>query len=360
VEKQKEMKTIRAGLVGFGMAGRVFHGPLLNSVEGIELAAVMERSSNRAAERYPSITTYRSLEEILGDDSLDLFVVATPSASHFDVASQILKAGKNVVVDKPLSIRSEQIAQLIRLAGEKSVLLAPFQNRRWDSDFLTVQKVLHKGLLGKLVFFESRFDRWRPVPPTDRLWKEDPSSGGVLVDLGTHQVDQALTLFGKPQAVEADVLLEREWAKVNDGFEIRLRYDGFTAVLGANCLSIPARPRFHLRGSKGNYWKSGLDPQEAALNLVAKIDDPNWGKEPQSAWGALHTDIGGGTVTQPVETLRGDYRHYYAGIRDALLGKSPAPVKAVEAWRTARVLEWAAESSEQRREIRCDWSGEPN
>lgn len=359
MEKQTEKKAIRAGLVGFGMAGRVFHGPLLNSVEGIELAAVMERNSNRAAERYPSITTYRSLEEMLGDDSLDLFVVATPSATHFDVARQILKAGKNVVVDKPMSIRSDEIAKLIRLAAEKKVLLAPFQNRRWDSDFLTVRKVLREGLLGRPVFFESRFDRWRPVAPTDRLWKEDPTSGGVLVDLGTHLVDQALHLLGKPEAVGAEVLCEREWAKVNDTFEIRLRYEGFTAVLGANCLSLPAGPRFHLRGSKGNYWKTGLDPQEAALNLITKIDDPNWGKEPQSAWGSLYVGVDGGTVTQPVETLQGDYRLYYAGIRDALLGKAPAPVKAVEAWRTARVLEWAAESSEQHREIRCDWADEP-
>lgn len=341
------------------MAGRVFHGPLLSSVEGMELAAVMERTSSHAAERYPQITTYRSLEEMLGDGSLGLFVVATPSATHFDVARQVLRAGKNVVVDKPMSVRSAQIAELIRLAAEKKVLLAPFQNRRWDSDFRTLRKVLDEGSLGRLVSFESRFDRWRPVAPTDRLWKEDPASGGVLVDLGTHLVDQVLALFGKPEAVWAEVLHEREWAKANDGFEIRLRYPGFIAAVGANNLSLPAAPRFHLRGWQGNYWKSGLDPQEAALNLVTRIDDPKWGREPQSAWGALYVDIGGGTVTRPVETLPGDYRLYYAGIRDALLGKAPAPVKAEDAWRTARVLEWAVESWEQRREIRCDWSGEP-
>lgn len=350
---------IKAGLVGFGMAGRVFHGPLLSSVEGIELAAVMERNSNHAAQRHPGITTCRSLEEMLGDESLGLFVVATPSATHFDVARQILRAGKNVVVDKPMSMASMQIAELIALAREQNVLLAPFQNRRWDSDFRTVQKVLLEGSLGQLVCFQSRFDRWRPVAPTDRLWKEDPASGGVLVDLGTHLVDQALTLFGKPEAVWADVLREREWATANDGFEIRMRYAGFTAALGANSLSLPAGPRFHLRGSKGNYWKYGLDPQEAALNQMTRIDDPNWGREPLSAWGTLHVDIGVGTVAQPVEALRGDYRTYYAGVRDALLGNGPAPVRAVEAWRTARVLEWATESSEQRREIRCDWSGEP-
>lgn len=350
---------IRVGLVGFGMAGRVFHAPLLSSVEGVELAAVMERTSSRAAERYPGITTYRSLGEMLGDESLGLFVVATPSATHFDVARQILRAGKNVVVDKPMAVSSAQIAELIALAADRKVLLAPFQNRRWDSDFLTVQKVLREGSLGGLVSFQSRFDRWRPAAPTDRLWKEDPASGGVLVDLGTHLVDQALVLFGKPQSVWAEVLWEREWVAVNDGFEIRLRYDGFTAALGANSLSMPPGPRFRLRGARGNYLKLGLDPQEAALNLVTRIDDPQWGREPQSAWGTLHVDIGGGTVTRPVETLTGDYRLYYAALRDALLGKAPAPVKAVDAWRTSRVLEWAVESSEQRREIRCDWSGEP-
>ena len=351
---------LRVGLVGFGMAGRVFHGPLLSSVDGIELAAVMERSSSQAAERYPGITTYRSLEEILGDRSLDLFVVATPSATHFELARTIIEAGRSLVVDKPVAVTSEQIAELTRLAAKKKILLAPFQNRRWDGDLLTVKKLLDEGAVGRLVHFESRFDRWRPHMPTNRLWKEDPSSGGVLLDLGTHVVDQALMLFGKPQAISTEVLREREWARANDGFEIRLRYDGFTAVLASNSLSLPAGPRFHLRGTKGNYWKHGLDPQEAALNRVTRIADTEWGREKQSDWGSLYVDVNGGTTTQPVETLAGDYRIYYEGVRDALLGKSEAPVKPVEAWRTARVLEWAQESSDRRCEVVCDWSGEPS
>src|SRR5579875_38601 len=313
------MSTIRAGLVGFGMAGRVFHGPLLSSVEGIELAAVMERSTDRAAEHYPDVKVYRSLREMLADDSLDFLVVATPSATHFEVAREILQAGKNVVVDKPLSVASSQAAELIGLARERKALLAPFQNRRWDGDFLTVKKLLAEGSLGRLVHFESRFDRWRPFPPTDRLWKEDPASGGVLIDLGSHLVDQALTLFGRPESVWAELLREREWARVNDGFEIRLRYPSFAVVLGANCLSLPAGPRYHLRGSKGNYWKHGLDPQEAALNKVTRIDDLHWGEEPQSEWGVLHVEANGATVTRPVESVPGDYRMYYSGIRDALL-----------------------------------------
>jgi scyllo-inositol 2-dehydrogenase (NADP+) len=350
---------IRVGLVGFGMAGRVFHAPLISSVEGLELAAVVERSSNNAAERYPGIVTYRTLEAMLADSSLDLFVVATPSATHFQVARQILEAGKNVVVDKPMAVASSEIAQLMALAKAKNAFLAPFFNRRWDSDFQTIQKLLDEGALGRLVYCASRFDRWRPHPPSDRLWKEDPTSGGVLLDLGTHVADQALTLFGKPEAVAAEVLCEREWARVNDTFTLRLRYPGFTVILGANCLSSPPGPRFHLRGDKGNYWKLGLDPQEAALNKVTRITDPAWGQEPAADWGKLHVDVDGAMVTRPIPPIPGDYRLYYAGIRDALLGKAPAPVEALAAWRVARLLEWAIESSGQRREIPCDWSEEP-
>jgi predicted dehydrogenase len=350
---------IRVGLVGFGMAGRVFHGPLISSIDGLELAAVMERSSNNAAQRYPGILTYRSLDAMLADASLGLFVVATPTQSHFEVASQILRAGKNVIVDKPMSTTSAEIAQLMELAAAHKVFLAPFHNRRWDSDFQTIQKLLHEGSLGRLVFFESRFDRWRPNPPSDRLWKEDPSSGGVLLDLGPHLADQALALFGTPEAVSAEVLCERDWARACDSITLHLRYPRFSVVLGANCLTTPARPRFHLRGTKGNYWKSGLDPQEAALNKVSRIDDPDWGKEPAAEWGTLIVDVDGSTVSRPIEPIPGNYRLYYAGVRDALLGKAPAPVTARDAWRVVRLLEWALESSNQRREIICDWSEEP-
>ena len=350
---------IRVGLVGFGMVGRVFHGPLISSVDGLELAAVMERTSDNAAQRYPGIVTYRSLDAMLADSSLGLFVVATPSQSHFEVASQILKAGKNLIVDKPMCTTSAEIAQLMGLAKAHKALLAPFHNRRWDSDFQTIQKLLHEGFLGRLVYFESRFDRWRPDPPTERLWKEDPSSGGVLLDLGTHLADQALTLFGQPEAVSAEILCEREWARACDSITLRLRYAGFSVVLGANCLTRPSRPRFHMRGAKGNYWKLGLDPQEAALNKVTRIDDPAWGTESAADWGTLHVDVNGKTVTRPVEPIPGDYRLYYAGVRDALLGKAPAPVPALAAWRVARLLEWALESSDNRREIICNWSEEP-
>jgi predicted dehydrogenase len=349
---------IRVGLVGFGLGGRVFHGPLISSVEGLELAAVVERSSEKAAERYPGIRTYRSVEAMLADGSLGLIVVTTPSGTHFEIARQLLKAGRNVVVDKPMAVRSAEIAELMELAAGKGVLLAPFHNRRWDSDFRTVRKLLGEGSLGRLVHFESTLDRWRRA--TRVAWKDDAAEGGGnLLDLGSHLADQALALFGRPEAVGAEVVREREGEGADDAFTLRLRYPGLEVTLAANSLGLLARPRFHLRGTKGNFWKWGVDPQEAALNKVTRIEDAAWGWEAQSEWGVLCVEAGEGAAREAVEPVGGDYRLFYAGVREALLGRGPAPVTALDAWRVARLLEWARESSGERREIRCDWSREP-
>ena len=318
---------IRVGLVGFGMGARVFHAPLVSSVDGLQLAAVVERRSDQAAQRYPDITTYRSLDAMLGDTSIDLVVVATPNGTHYAVAQQALEAAKSVVVDKPAAVTSAEIAELIGLAAARGKLFIPFHNRRWDSDFQTIQKLLHEGSLGRLVHFESRFDRWRPGTAR-RPWKDDPAQGGgTLLDLGTHLADQALVLFGKPEAVRAEVLRERDGDGSNDSFTVRLRYPRFLVTLGANSLSSLPRPRFHLRGTKGNYWKCGVDPQEAALSKITRIDDPKWGQEPPAAWGTLAVDVDGCMVTRPVAPIPGDYRLYYAGVRDALLGKATPPVQ---------------------------------
>lgn len=350
---------IRVGVVGFGLGGRVFHAPLVSSVDGLELAAVVERSADKARNRYAAIKVYRALPELLEDESINLVVVTTPSGTHYEAAKAALEAGKNVVVDKPTAISSAEIAELMRMAGGRKRLLAPFHNRRWDSDFRTIQKVLREESLGRLVHFESNFDRWRPVN-SPKQWKEDAAQGGgLLLDIGTHLVDQALVLFGKPLAVSGEVSRERDGDGANDSFTIRLRYAGFTAALGSNLLASPGRPRFLLRGTKGNYWKWGLDSQEAALNNISRIPEGPWGHEAPTNWGTMNLDVDGGMVIRPVAATPGDYRIYYAGVRDALLGKGPAPVTALDAWRTARILEWAAESAGERREMECDWDGEP-
>jgi predicted dehydrogenase len=215
-----------------------------------------------------------------------------------------------------------------------------------------------------VVAFESRFDRWRPARLTERVWKEDLDSGGMLQDLGPHLVDQALALFGLPEAVSAEVLRERDGDGPNDSFTIRLRYPRLMVTLGSNLLSLTAKPRYRARGTSGGYVKLGVDLQEAALTKITRIENragegSAWGQEPTSAWGLLYVDIDGGKVSRPVPAVVGDYRLYYAGVRDALLGKAPFPVTGLDGWRVARLLEWAVESSEKRCEVVCDWSEEP-
>jgi predicted dehydrogenase len=258
-----------------------------------------------------------------------------------------------------MCVSSAQIAELMKLAAKRGVLLVPYHSRRWDGDFMTLQKLLQEGPLGRLVYFESTMDRWRPAPTARMPWKDDPAQGGHLLDLGTHLADQPLLLFGNPEAVDAEIKRERDGEGANDYFTLRLRYPGFTVVVSANSLGAFERPRYHLRGTKGNYRKFGVDPQEAALGLVTHIGNEAWGQEPPAAWGTLTVDVDGGMVTRPVESVAGDYRLYYAAVRDALLGKGPAPVPALAAWRVARLLEWAEESSAKRCEIVCDWSEEP-
>jgi scyllo-inositol 2-dehydrogenase (NADP+) len=275
------------------------------------------------------------------------------------VARQVLEAGKNLVVDKPMCVTSAEIATLMAMAKAKGVLLVAFHNRRWDSEFQTIRKLLQEGPLGRLVYVESRLDRWRPGA-TRTAWKDYPNQGGgVLLDLGTHIADQILFLFGKPLGVSAEVVREREGQGADDSFTVRLRYPNLWVTLGANNLSSPSGPRFLLRGTKGNFWKWGIDTQEAALNKITRINDPSWGRERSADWGVLYVDVNGGMVSRPITSIPGDYRLFYSGLRDALLGKNTAPVTALDAWRVARVLEWASQSSEQRREIECDWSDEP-
>lgn len=359
---------IRVGLAGFGLAGRVFHAPMIAAVEGLELAAVVERTSRRAQAAYPGIVTYASVEAMLagaglGESGLDLIVVATPDNWHVPHAHAALESGRHVVVDKPVAATSAEVATLMARAEQSGRLLIPFHNRRWDSDFRTLQKLILEGKLGRIVALESAFDRWRPHPQLAK-WQEDGSTpGGVLTNLGTHLADQALTLFGLPEAVGAEILRERDGAAAIDAFTVRLHYPGLVVTLASNYLAAQPRPRFRLRGTQGGYLKWGLDPQEARLKETARVVEPGWGVEPPSAWGTLAVeppgDSGHNMVTYPVEPLPGDYRLFYAAVRDAILGKSRPPVEAIDAWRAARLLEWAVESSAERKVLPCDWPTDP-
>jgi scyllo-inositol 2-dehydrogenase (NADP+) len=336
---------IDVGLIGFGFAGRTFHAPVISAVEGLRLAAILQRHGSEAEQAYPSARTVRSLDELFAIDSIRLIVIATPNTTHSDLARQCLEAGRDVVIDKPFTTTYAEAAELVALAKQKQRLLSVYHNRRWDGDFLTVRSLLHEGRLGRIVLFESHFDRFRPQLKPD-AWREQTEPGsGVLFDLGPHLIDQAMLLFGTPEAVSADVRIERDGASVDDAFDVVLHYSRTRALLRAGVLVSTPTPRFAVQGTQGGYLKYGLDPQEDALKRGEKPTGEFWGFEAPERWGTLLTAQGDSFVREQLPTKPGDYRLYYANIREAILGEAELAVTPVQALNVMRALELAKESS---------------
>jgi predicted dehydrogenase len=342
---------INVGLIGYGMAARVFHAPIIASVAGLALKTVLERRGEESRARYPRVSVARDVEEVLRDEEVGLVVVATPNASHFDLARRALLADKHVVVEKPFTADSGQARQLIELARTRNRLITVFHNRRWDGDFLTVRRLLAAKLPGRLVEYESHFDRYRNVPRPN-AWRETPGPGsGILFDLGSHLIDQAQVLFGTPASVAADVRTQREFARADDSFELRLHYDDLKVTLKAGMLAREPGPRFLLHGTEGSFVKHGLDPQEEALKRGDTPSAPHWGEEARAHWGTLNTQVGGLHVLGQVETVAGDYGAFYRNVADALNGRASLAVKPEEAASTIRIIELALQSSRERRTV---------
>lgn len=336
---------IDVGLVGFGFAGKTFHAPVVSAVDGLRLAGIVQRHGDEAALAYPTAKLARSVDELLAIDSIRLVVVATPNTSHAQIAEQCLLSGRDVVIDKPFAAAYGEAADLVELAKQGGRLLSVYQNRRWDGDFLTVQKLIADHKLGRIVLFESHFDRFRPHRKTN-AWRERAEPGsGTLFDLGPHLIDQVLVLFGAPEALSADVRIERDDAEVDDAFDVVLRYTKMRAVLRASGLASTPTPRFTIQGTGGGYLKYGLDPQEDALKRGQSPRDDHWGYEAPERWGTLLTAQGDSLVTDKLPTVPGDYRKYYENIRDALLGKVPPAVTPEQALNVMRAIELAQESS---------------
>lgn len=346
-------QAIHAGVIGFGLGGKIFHAPFLKKIDGFELAAILQRSGDAAAKQYPGVSIVRSVEELLAQRGLSLVVVTTPPATHFELARQCLEAGKHVVMDKPFTATSAEARELIQIARSRGLILSVYQNRRWDGDFLTLCKLIESGELGRLVTLESRFERFHPglrVKP----WQErnDPGNG-VVHDLGAHLVDQALVLFGTPESVFADVRYDRDETAVNDAFAIHLHYKRLRVSLHSTMLARVPGPRFVVHGTIGSYVKYGLDPQEQALKDGAVLGGEHWGEEPEADWGTLTTTENGVAIARPVPTLTGDYRRYYENVRDAILGRVALALPAEAGWRVIRLLELAFESSSKQCAISC-------
>jgi predicted dehydrogenase len=354
---------IGVAVIGFGLGGRVFHAPFVSAVPGLKLEAIVQRKGDEAAKAYPKARILRTVEEALNDAAIQLIVVATPNETHFDLAKQALLAGKNVVIDKPFAATSAEAAELAKLAEKQGVVLAPFHNRRWDGDFLTVRKLLEEEAVGRLVTYESHFDRFRPLPRAN-TWKEAGNeANGLLMDLGPHLVDQALALFGPPERITASVRKDRDNTDIEDAFDITLEYPGYSGHgLRAHCrssmLACDAAPRFLLHGTKGSFKKYGVDPQEPALVGGAKVPsmgEGEWLAEPESEWGTLTVAPVPADPTMLARTkLRtelGDYRSYYANVRDAINGVAKLVVTPEDGYRVVKLLEMARESSAEKRTL---------
>lgn len=344
---------LRVGLIGYGLAGSVFHAPLIATTEGLALDTVVTSNPERqkqARTEHPDVRVAATPDELLaraGD--LDLLVIASPNKTHVPLAKAALEAGLPVVVDKPIAGTAAEARELAALAEERELLLSVFQNRRWDNDFLTLRHLLAEGELGDVWRFESRFERWRPQPKGG--WREsgDPAEiGGLLYDLGSHVVDQALVLFGPVTQVYAEAVVRRAGAAADDDTFLALTHaNGVRSHLYVSATTAQLGPRFRVLGSKAGYVKYGLDPQEAALRDGLRPGaGADWGVEPESMWG--HVGAGESPVTgggRAEATLPGDYPAYYAAVAKALLDGAANPVTALEAAATLDVLEAARRSA---------------
>jgi predicted dehydrogenase len=337
---------IDVGLIGFGLAGRAFHAQVIGATPGLRLAAIVQRRGNEAAEMYPDVRVVRSVEELLSMSEIRLVVIATPNETHAPIARQCLEAGRDVVVDKPFATTLKEAAELVALARKCGRLITVYQNRRYDGDFQAIRQIVADGTLGRIVRFETNYDRFRPELKPG-AWRERVGPGsGILFDLVPHLIDHALVLFGLPEAVTADIRLERAVAAVDDSFDVMLHYPaGMRAVLRSTMLALAPRPRFVLHGTRGSFFKQTFDPQEINLRRGYIPKSGPWGGEPEEDWGVLTTVENDAVTKRRVPGATSDYRDFYANVRDAILGRATPAVTPEYALDVMRVLEMAQESS---------------
>lgn len=337
-------KILKVGLIGFGLSGRYFHSPFLTTNPGFKLKTVVERSRNEAQEFDPSIENARSADELLSDPSIDLVFICTPNETHFPYAMDALENGKHVVIEKPFSATEEEAKQLVALAEEKGLILTAYQNRRWDSDFLTIKKLIAEDKLGDIVEYECRYDRFRPVVPTESWKEKSVPVGGNVYNLGPHLIDQALVLFGEPETVTAEIRIVRPNSEIDDYFDIRLGYADKLVIVKSSLMVYENFLRYHLHGTKGSFIKGGLDPQEETLrkNILPTVKP--WGVEPENRWGKLYSEA----FTGIIESEPGDYAPFYQNVYDAIVNGAELAVKPSEILRTCRVIDLAFQSSSQK------------
>lgn len=342
------MTPIKTALLSFGMSGKVFHAPFLNLHPGFILAGAWERSKQIIGEFYPGVTSYPSLEAVLTDESIELVVVNTPTSTHFEYAKLALLAGKNIIVEKAFTTTVAEALELKNLAEKVNKKIAVYQNRRWDSDFKTVKKIIGEGWLGDLVEAEIHFDRYKPAL-SPKVHKEIQSPGaGILKDLGPHIIDSAICLFGFPQAVFADIRITRPDSVVDDWFDLLLYYKNLRVRLKSGVYVRESLAGFIVHGKLGSFLKNRTDVQETDL-VAGKVPNlTDWGTEPESEQGLLHTEKDGEVIREKVKSLQGNYYGYYDEVYKALRENKPMPVTAEDGINVMRIIESAIQSCNEK------------
>jgi scyllo-inositol 2-dehydrogenase (NADP+) len=344
-------KTVRAALLSYGMSGKVFHAPFISLHPGLELKGAWERSKKLIGADYPGVTSYATMEELLGDKEVDLVVVNTPTYTHFEYAKKVLEAGKHAVVEKAFTANAAEAQELKALASKKGVKVSVFQNRRWDSDYKTVKKVVEDGLVGEVVEATFAYDRFNAAL-SYKVHKETPSPGsGIVKDLSPHLVDQALFLFGMPGSVFADVMITRPDSQVDDYFEILFYYEKFRVRLHSGYYVREPVPSYVIYGRDGTFLKSRADVQETKLQAGEKPTKEGWG-EPESERGLLHTEKNGKVIKEKIPTLPGNYYAYYDGVYEAIANGKDMPVTADDGIRVMKVIDAVYKSSKEGKVIK--------
>jgi len=343
-------RILNVALVGYGFVGKVFHASLIANTPGLRLHSVVSSDARKVHADHADVRVVGDAKVAFADPDIDLVVIAAPNTAHAPLAMAALAQGKHVVVDKPFMVTLEEARQVVAHAARAQRIVSVFQNRRWDADFLTVQKLIAQNALGEVAEFHSHFDRYRPVV-ADRWRERDQPGSGVWYDLGPHLLDQALQLFGMPEAISADIALQREGAQTADYFHVLLSYPKLRVMLHAGALVAAHGLRFAVHGTRGSYLKHGMDPQEQALRDGQVPGQAGWGKDPRP--GTLYSGTQDEARPEAVESVPGDYLRYYALLRDAISQDNTPPVTTAQALQVMAMLEWGIRSSAERREIAC-------
>ena len=333
---QSPLQNLNVVLIGYGNSGKTFHAPLIRSTSGLNLTHVV--SSNEVKVNYdlPGVRVLKSVEEALLISEVDLVVIATPNDTHFELAKKALSAGKHVVVDKPFTSTSTEARELIELAAKQKRLLSVFHNRRWDSDFLTIKKLIDTKELGELKQFESHFDRYRPE--VKNRWKEQSGrGGGILNDLGSHLIDQALQLFGPPDSIQSDLEIQRDGGEGNDYFHISMRYSNLRVILHSTSFASSETPRFAIHGTKGSFVKYGLDTQEDSLKQGVAPESIGFGKDSRD--GTISVIVNGVETKKMIVSEIGNYANFYNKVKKSILNYSQNPVTPEQALAVIEILE---------------------